>query len=98
MTDKKEALTALAQALLEKEVLFQNDLESLVGPRPFEQLTTYQEFIKGETEKKRKDAKEEREQAENEKIAEQKPKTARKPKAKKEESPENKDLETPQEG
>ncbi len=98
LTEKKEALTALAEALLEKEVLFQNDLENLVGPRPFEQLTTYQEFIKGETEKKRKDAKEEREQAENDKIAETKPKTVRKPKAKKEDDTENTDPESPQQG
>jgi cell division protease FtsH len=63
----------LAEQLLKKEVLFQSDLEELVGPRPFEQLTSYQEFIKGETEKKRKDAKDERELAETEKRAAKKP-------------------------
>ncbi|MEY2792852.1 MAG: ATP-dependent zinc metalloprotease FtsH [Bacteroidota bacterium] len=98
LTDKRDSLTALAEALLEKEVLFQNDLESLVGPRPFEQLTTYQEFIKGETEKKRKDAKEEREQAENDKIAEAKAKPARKSKPKKVDSDENNDSESSQQG
>ena len=41
------------QELLKKEVLFQSDLERLVGSRPFEQLTTYQEFIKGEEEKEK---------------------------------------------
>ncbi|MEY4384273.1 MAG: ATP-dependent zinc metalloprotease FtsH [Bacteroidota bacterium] len=96
LTEKKDALTALAEALLEKEVLFQNDLESLVGPRPFEQLTTYQEFIKGETEKKRKDAKEEREQAESDKVAEVKVKPARKPKPKKEDAAENNEPDAPQ--
>jgi AFG3 family protein len=96
LTEKKDALTALAEALLEKEVLFQNDLESLVGPRPFEQLTTYQEFIKGETEKKRKDAKEEREQAESDKVAEVKAKPARKPKPKKEDAAENNEPDAPQ--
>ena len=77
MKDKKDKLTILAEQLLKKEVLFQSDLEELVGPRPFEQLTSYQEFIKGETEKKRKDAKDERDLAESEKI-----KVPRKPAAK----------------
>lgn len=53
LTDKREKLEILAQELLKKEVLFQSDLERLVGPRPFEQLTTYQEFIKGEEEKEK---------------------------------------------
>ncbi|MFD1816724.1 membrane protease FtsH catalytic subunit [Pseudarcicella hirudinis] len=51
LTDKKDKLEILAQELLKKEVLFQSDLERLVGKRPFEQLTTYQEFIKGEEQK-----------------------------------------------
>jgi AFG3 family protein len=44
-------LEILAQELLVKEVLFQSDLERLVGPRPFEQLTTYQEFTRNEDKK-----------------------------------------------
>ncbi len=67
----------MAEQLLKKEVLFQSDLEELVGPRPFEQLTSYQEFIKGETEKKRKDAKDERELAETEKRTAKKPVAAK---------------------
>jgi cell division protease FtsH len=82
LSDKKDKLTILAEQLLKKEVLFQSDLEELVGPRPFEQLTSYQEFIKGETEKKRKDAKDVRDLAENEKNAPKK--VAAKPKPKKE--------------
>jgi cell division protease FtsH len=81
LSDKKDKLTILAEQLLKKEVLFQSDLEELVGPRPFEQLTSYQEFIKGETEKKRKDAKDVRDLAENEKNAPKK--VAAKPKPKK---------------
>ncbi|MHA8105441.1 ATP-dependent zinc metalloprotease FtsH [Aquirufa sp. 5-AUSEE-100C1] len=77
LTSKKDKLTILAEQLLKKEVLFQNDLEELVGPRPFEQLTSYQEFIKGETEKKRQDAKDERELAETEKRAAKKPSVAK---------------------
>jgi AFG3 family protein len=84
LTDKKDKLTILAEQLLQKEVLFQSDLEALVGPRPFEQLTSYQEFIKGETEKKRKDAKDVRDLAEKEEALKVKPK--RKVKAKTEES------------
>lgn len=53
LSDKREKLEILAQELLKKEVLFQSDLERLVGSRPFEQLTTYQEFIKGEEEKEK---------------------------------------------
>ena len=77
LTSKKDKLTILAEQLLKKEVLFQSDLEELVGPRPFEQLTSYQEFIKGETEKKRQDAKDERELAETEKRAAKKPSVAK---------------------
>jgi AFG3 family protein len=51
LSDKKDKLEILAQELLVKEVLFQSDLERLVGPRPFEQLTTYQEFTRGEDKK-----------------------------------------------
>jgi cell division protease FtsH len=84
LSDKKDKLTILAEQLLKKEVLFQSDLEELVGPRPFEQLTSYQEFIKGETEKKRKDAKDVRDLAEIEKnatkkVAAAKPKPRKKP-------------------
>ncbi len=88
LTSKKDKLTILAEQLLKKEVLFQSDLEELVGPRPFEQLTSYQEFIKGETEKKRQDAKDERELAETEKRAAKKPSVAKdEPVAKKKPAP-----------
>ena len=35
LTDKKADLEKIAQKLLEKEILFQNDLERLIGKRPF---------------------------------------------------------------
>jgi cell division protease FtsH len=92
LIDKKDKLTILAEQLLQKEVLFQSDLEELVGPRPFEQLTSYQEFIKGETEKKRKDAKDVRDLAEKEEALKAKPK--RKSKAKSEDT----DIEAPPNG
>ena len=33
--------------LLEKEILFQSDLEEILGKRPFEHRTTYDEFVNG---------------------------------------------------
>jgi cell division protease FtsH len=36
LTDKREQLEKLAHALLEKEVLFKDDLENIIGPRPFD--------------------------------------------------------------
>jgi len=37
LTDKKGEVEKLAEALLDKEVLFQSDVENLIGPRPFEE-------------------------------------------------------------
>jgi cell division protease FtsH len=37
LTEKKAELTKLAEALLEKEVLFQSDVEALIGKRPYEE-------------------------------------------------------------
>ena len=36
LLDKREQLEKIANKLLEKEILFQNDLETLIGKRPFE--------------------------------------------------------------
>ena len=36
LTEKKAEVEKLAEALLDKEVLFQSDVEALIGPRPFE--------------------------------------------------------------
>tara|TARA_B110000003_G_scaffold56747_2_gene56853 strand:+ start:1875 stop:3866 length:1992 start_codon:yes stop_codon:yes gene_type:complete len=36
LLEKKEQLEKIAKKLLEKEILFQNDLEELIGKRPFE--------------------------------------------------------------
>lgn len=44
LTSKKPELEVLAKELLEKEILFQSDLEKLIGKRPFEKETTYQAF------------------------------------------------------
>ena len=61
LTDKQEQLEILAKELLEKEIIFQSDLEGLIGKRPFKKQTTYQAFTEnGEdqtTEEEAKDAK-----------------------------------------
>jgi cell division protease FtsH len=44
----REYLDIIAKELLEKEILFQADLERLIGKRPFEKLTTYQQFTNGQ--------------------------------------------------
>jgi cell division protease FtsH len=42
---KRDELEIIAQELLTKEVLFQNDLERLIGKRPFTEDTTYKAFM-----------------------------------------------------
>jgi len=48
LKDKHQELEIIAQALLKREVIFQHDLESLIGKRPYEKETTYQSFTKDE--------------------------------------------------
>ncbi|MEO5975760.1 MAG: ATP-dependent zinc metalloprotease FtsH [Chryseolinea sp.] len=43
----RQYLDLIAKELLEKEILFQADLERLIGKRPFEKQTTYQQFTNG---------------------------------------------------
>lgn len=47
LTDKFDGLEKLAEKLLEKEILFQSDLEEILGKRPFDNRTTYDEFVNG---------------------------------------------------
>lgn len=47
LTEKREGLEKLAQKLIEKEILFQTDLEEILGKRPFDNRTTYDEFVNG---------------------------------------------------
>ncbi len=44
LKDKQKELEIVAQELLEKEIIFQSDLEKLIGKRPFERPTTYEEY------------------------------------------------------
>lgn len=41
-------LDTIAKELLEKEIIFQADLERLIGKRPFEHPTTYQKYTNGQ--------------------------------------------------
>jgi AFG3 family protein len=47
LIEKREGLIKLADKLLEKEILFQSDLEEILGKRPFDHRTTYDEFVNG---------------------------------------------------
>ena len=47
LIDKRDGLEALAIKLLEKEILFQSDLEEILGKRPFDNRTTYDEYVNG---------------------------------------------------
>lgn len=49
LLEKRDGLVALAEELLKKEILFQSDLEQILGPRPFNNRTTYDEFVNGNT-------------------------------------------------
>lgn len=57
LSDKKSEVEIIAKELLEKEILFQSDLERLIGKRPFERQTTYEEFTNGTLEAKRDEKK-----------------------------------------
>jgi len=52
LTHRIKELEILAKELLEKEILFQADLERLIGKRPFEKETTYQAFTNKKDEPK----------------------------------------------
>ena len=52
LINKKEQLEKVAKKLLEKEILFQNDIEILIGKRPFKNPTNYQSFTREKDENK----------------------------------------------
>jgi AFG3 family protein len=45
LKERRNELEIIAQELLTKEVLFQNDLERLIGRRPFHEETSYKAFM-----------------------------------------------------
>ena len=57
LKEKRKELDIIASELLEKEIIFQADLEKLIGKRPFKKQTTYEAFTSGTLEKERADHK-----------------------------------------
>ncbi|UTA67015.1 MULTISPECIES: ATP-dependent zinc metalloprotease FtsH [Emticicia] len=55
LIEKRDQLEVIAQELLKKEIIYQSDLVDLIGKRPFEKLTNYQEFMDSDTSTKEKD-------------------------------------------
>jgi len=55
LIQKRKELVILAKELLDKEIIYQGDLERLIGKRPFEKETTYQEFKNGKDQKSEKE-------------------------------------------
>lgn len=51
LTQKRNELEIVAKELLEKEIIFQTDLERLIGKRPFETQTSYEAFTNKKVEK-----------------------------------------------
>ncbi|XP_028921438.1 AFG3-like protein 2 isoform X2 [Ornithorhynchus anatinus] len=47
LTEKKADVEKVALRLLEKEVLDKSDMIELLGPRPFAEKSTYEEFVEG---------------------------------------------------
>ncbi len=49
LTKHRDKTETIAKELLEKEIIFQADLEKLIGKRPFDEKTTLQNFIDPDT-------------------------------------------------
>ncbi len=69
LLQKRDQLEILAKELLKKEVIFQADLEVLIGKRPFKHHSAYQEFTRRVDERNTKDKREAEEAAK--KVADQ---------------------------
>ncbi|MCG8476491.1 MAG: AAA family ATPase, partial [Cytophagales bacterium] len=66
LKEKRDELEALAEKLLEKEVIFQTDLEELIGKRPFGKQTTYQAYTNADRSVDKADAKQDEEKGKKE--------------------------------
>ena len=49
LSDKRKELENLALELLRKEILFQYDLENLIGKRPFDHKTNYENYMESDS-------------------------------------------------
>jgi len=47
LTDKRGDVEKVAQRLLKKEILNKDDMVELLGPRPFSEKFTYEDFVRG---------------------------------------------------
>ncbi|XP_066523933.1 mitochondrial inner membrane m-AAA protease component AFG3L1 [Hoplias malabaricus] len=47
ITEKRDLLMMVGNRLMEKEILDKADMLELLGPRPFEEKSTYEEFVEG---------------------------------------------------
>jgi cell division protease FtsH len=71
LTHHIDHLNVLAKELLKREVIYQSDLEKLIGKRPFEAQTTYDSFvnkIEAEVDLEEKEEKEAASKSDNEKA------------------------------
>ncbi|WKN32047.1 ATP-dependent zinc metalloprotease FtsH [Porifericola rhodea] len=57
LLEKREQLEVLAKELLDKEILFQSDLDRLIGKRPFSKPTTYQAYTEKDEEENKEEKK-----------------------------------------
>ncbi|KAF2343382.1 Peptidase M41, partial [Trinorchestia longiramus] len=46
LAEKKECVKKVADRLLEREILSREDMVELLGPRPFKELSTYEDFVR----------------------------------------------------
>jgi cell division protease FtsH len=58
LNDHRNELEIIAKELLQKEILFQTDLERLIGKRPFSHQTNYEKYTNGQDLKKEETNKE----------------------------------------
>lgn len=47
LSEKKDCVRKVAERLLEREILSRDDMIELLGPRPFKEKSTYEEFVEG---------------------------------------------------
>ncbi|XP_012150885.1 AFG3 like matrix AAA peptidase subunit 2 [Megachile rotundata] len=47
LTEQKENVTKVAERLLKQEILSREDMIELLGPRPFPEKSTYEQFVEG---------------------------------------------------
>jgi cell division protease FtsH len=70
LLEKKEKVEILAKKLLEKEIIFQSDLEGLIGKRPFAKPTTYEAYTKKDDEEEKTEESADKDISNSEELAE----------------------------